>query len=184
MIRSARSTWTSINTASRRRSRWTLLRRGCSEDIIRLISVQEERTEWMLEWRLEAYRRWQTMEEPTWARVPLPEDRSSTTSIITRRRRARTGPKSLDEVDPELVKVYEKLGIPLKNRKFSPASRSRNRRRCGVRFGLRRHHLQGRAEEGRRHLHVDLRGDAGASGPRAEVFSVRSCRSRITSMRR
>ena len=66
--------------------------RGLSEDVVRLISAKKEEPEWLLEWRLKAYRHWLTLKEPTWANVSLPQDRLPTTSFITPRpRRKRTG---------------------------------------------------------------------------------------------
>ena len=91
--------------------------KGLSEDTVRFISAKKDEPEWMLEWRLAAYRRWLTMTEPTWARVDIPRS-TIRTSIITPRRRRRAGPKSLDEVDPELLKTYEKLGIPLREQEM------------------------------------------------------------------
>ena len=71
----------------------------------------------MLEWRLEAYRRWRTMTEPTWAKVTIRRS-TSRISITIRRRRSTEGPKSLADVDPELLRTYEKLGIPLKEQEI------------------------------------------------------------------
>src|SRR5437867_1238147 len=86
--------------------------RGLNEEIIRAISAKKNEPEFMLEWRLKAYRHWLTMKEPTWANVHYP--RIDYQSIIYYSAPKSTkGPKSLDEVDPELLKTYEKLGIPL-----------------------------------------------------------------------
>ena len=87
--------------------------KGLNEDIIRLISSKKQEPEWMLEWRLEAYRRWLTMDEPTWARVDYPKIDFNDIHYYAAPK-STSGPKSLDEVDPELLKVYEKLGIPLR----------------------------------------------------------------------
>jgi Fe-S cluster assembly protein SufB len=87
--------------------------KGLNEDIIRLISAKKQEPEWMLEWRLEAYRRWLTMDEPTWARVDYPRIDFNDIYYYAAPK-STSGPKSLDEVDPELLKVYEKLGIPLR----------------------------------------------------------------------
>ena len=87
--------------------------KGLSEDIVRFISAKKNEPEWMLEWRLAAYRRWLTMEEPTWARVSYPKIDFQDLYYYAAPKTA-AGPKSLDEVDPELLKTYEKLGIPLK----------------------------------------------------------------------
>ncbi|MBD8064524.1 Fe-S cluster assembly protein SufB [Devosia sp. PTR5] len=86
---------------------------GLNEDIVRLISAKKDEPEWMLEWRLEAFRRWQTMDEPTWAKVHYPKIDFQAISYYAAPK-AFKGPKSLDEVDPELLKTYAKLGIPLK----------------------------------------------------------------------
>jgi Fe-S cluster assembly protein SufB len=89
--------------------------KGLNEDIIRLISARKEEPEWMLEWRLKAYAAWLKMEEPHWARVDHPPiDYQDLHYYAAPKKKA--GPKSLDEVDPELLKMYEKLGIPLKER--------------------------------------------------------------------
>ena len=88
-------------------------RQGLGEDVIRFISAKKNEPEWMLEWRLDAYERWLTMEEPTWARVSYPKIDFQDIYYYSAPK-STSGPKSLDEVDPELLKVYEKLGIPLK----------------------------------------------------------------------
>jgi Fe-S cluster assembly protein SufB len=87
--------------------------KGLSEDIVRFISAKKNEPEWMLEWRLEAYRRWLTMDEPKWARVHYPKIDFQDLYYYSAPKTTE-GPKSLDEVDPELLRVYEKLGIPLK----------------------------------------------------------------------
>src|SRR5919206_776656 len=89
--------------------------KGLNEDVIRFISAKKNEPEWMLEWRLEAYRRWLTMTEPTWARVDYPKIDFQDAYYYAAPKTAE-GPKSLDEVDPELLATYEKLGIPLKER--------------------------------------------------------------------
>ena len=87
--------------------------KGLNEDIIRFISGKKGEPEWMLEWRLEAYRRWRTMTEPTWAKVRYPKIDFEDIHYYAAPK-SMEGPKSLDEVDPELLRTYEKLGIPLK----------------------------------------------------------------------
>ena len=88
---------------------------GLSEDTVRFISAKKSEPEWMLEWRLAAYKRWLTMTEPTWARVHYPKiDFQDIYYYAAPKEKA--GPKSLDEVDPELLATYEKLGIPLRER--------------------------------------------------------------------
>jgi Fe-S cluster assembly protein SufB len=91
--------------------------KGLSEDIIRFISAKKDEPSWMLEWRLEAYRRWLTLEEPTWARVNYPRIDFQDIYYYAAPK-TQSGPKSLDEVDPELLKVYEKLGIPLREQEI------------------------------------------------------------------
>jgi len=89
--------------------------KGLNEDIIRLISARKEEPSWMLEWRLKAYAAWLKMEEPQWARVDHPPiDYQDLHYYAAPKKKA--GPRSLEEVDPELLKMYEKLGIPLKER--------------------------------------------------------------------
>ncbi|MHC4549921.1 MAG: Fe-S cluster assembly protein SufB [Planctomycetota bacterium] len=86
---------------------------GLNEEIIRFISLKKEEPEWMLQWRLKAYRGWLEMEEPTWPHVHYPPiDYQDACYYSAPKLQDR--PKSLDEVDPELLKTYEKLGIPLK----------------------------------------------------------------------
>ncbi len=88
--------------------------KGISEDIVRLISERNEEPEWMLEWRLEAFRRWQQMEEPKWAMVDYPEIDFQDLYYYARPKSMEKKPRSLDEVDPKLLATYEKLGIPLR----------------------------------------------------------------------
>ena len=87
---------------------------GLNEDVVRLISSKKNEPEWMLEFRLKAYRHWLTMKLPDWAHLDIPEiDYQSIAYYAAPRINA---PKSLDEVDPELLKTFEKLGIPLHER--------------------------------------------------------------------
>src|ERR1700731_536819 len=87
--------------------------KGLSEDIVRFISAKKNEPAWMLEWRLEAYRRWLTMTEPTWARVNYPRiDYQELYYYSAPKPKKTIG--SLDEIDPEILKTYEKLGIPLR----------------------------------------------------------------------
>ena len=91
--------------------------KGLNEDTVRFISAKKDEPEWLLEWRLTAFRHWQTMTEPKWARVGYPEidyqDAYYYSAPSTKDK-----PKSLDEVDPELLRTYEKLGIPLKEQEM------------------------------------------------------------------
>ncbi|WP_315811378.1 MULTISPECIES: Fe-S cluster assembly protein SufB [unclassified Bradyrhizobium] len=87
--------------------------KGLSEDTIRFISAKKNEPTWMLEWRLEAYRRWLTMTEPTWARVGYPKiDYQDLYYYAAPKPKKKVA--SLDEIDPEILKTYEKLGIPLR----------------------------------------------------------------------
>ena len=87
--------------------------KGLNEDIIRFISAKKEEPEWMLAWRLDAFERWLAMDEPTWAKVSFPKI-DYQDSYYYAAPKAKDGPKSLDEVDPELLATYAKLGIPLR----------------------------------------------------------------------
>ncbi|TCT40884.1 Fe-S cluster assembly protein SufB [Martelella mediterranea] len=91
--------------------------KGLSEDIIRFISHKKQEPDWMLEWRLAAYRRWLTMEEPSWARVDYPKIDFNDLYYYAAPKSV-SGPKTLDEVDPELLATYEKLGIPLQEQEI------------------------------------------------------------------
>ncbi|GAN60761.1 Fe-S cluster assembly protein SufB [Acetobacter cibinongensis] len=86
--------------------------KGLNEDTIRLISARKEEPEWLLEWRLSAYRAWLTMAEPKWAKVSYPPIDYQDLHYYAAPKK-KPGPKSLEEVDPELLRTYEKLGIPL-----------------------------------------------------------------------
>ncbi|PRB74794.1 Fe-S cluster assembly protein SufB [Pseudomonas sp. MYb185] len=86
---------------------------GLNEDVVRFISAQKEEPEWMLEWRLKAYRAWLEMTEPNWAEVQYPEIDFQSISYYSAPKSMADRPQSLDEVDPELLATYEKLGIPL-----------------------------------------------------------------------
>src|SRR5690606_872304 len=87
--------------------------KGLNADIVRFISEKKGEPEWMLEWRLAAFERWQAMEEPTWSSIRYtPVDYQDLYYYAAPKKKE--GPKSLDEVDPELLAVYEKLGISLK----------------------------------------------------------------------
>jgi Fe-S cluster assembly protein SufB len=90
--------------------------KGLSEDTVRFISAKKGEPQWMLDWRLEAYKRWLTMREPTWARVDYPKiDYQNAYYYSAPKKKALA---SLDEVDPEILKTYEKLGIPLKEQEI------------------------------------------------------------------
>ena len=89
---------------------------GLDEDVIRLISRKKQEPDFMLEWRLRAYRHWLTMSEPTWAHVTHPPIDFQSISYYSSPKSRADAPKSLDEVDPKLLETYEKLGIPLHER--------------------------------------------------------------------
>ncbi|MGB6085018.1 Fe-S cluster assembly protein SufB [Parvibaculum sp.] len=90
---------------------------GLTEETVRFISAKKEEPEWLLEWRLDAFRRWLTMTEPTWAKVSYPPiDFQDAYYYAAPKQKVR--PKSLDEVDPKLLETYEKLGIPLTEQKM------------------------------------------------------------------
>ena len=91
---------------------------GLSEDIVRFISAKKDEPEWLLDWRLAAFRRWQKMTEPDWAFVKYTPIDYQAISYWSAPKDLKDGPKSLDEVDPELLATYEKLGIPLEEQKF------------------------------------------------------------------
>ncbi len=91
--------------------------KGLSEDVIRFISAKKEEPEWMLDWRLKAYRYWLKMVQPDWAKLNIPHFDYNDIYYYAAPKSAEV-PKSLDEVDPELLRTYEKLGIPLNEQKM------------------------------------------------------------------
>jgi Fe-S cluster assembly protein SufB len=86
---------------------------GLNEDVIRFISAKKNEPEWLLDWRLKAFRAWQEMTEPEWAQVKYDDIDFQAVSYYSAPKSMEDKPKSLDEVDPELLRTYEKLGIPL-----------------------------------------------------------------------
>ena len=90
--------------------------KGLSEDIVRFISAKKGEPEWMLAWRLDAYKRWLTMREPTWARVDYPKINYQDYYYYAAPKKKALA--SLDEVDPEILATYEKLGIPLREQEI------------------------------------------------------------------
>ncbi len=91
--------------------------KGLSEDTVRFISAKKNEPEWMLAWRLDAYKRWLTMREPKWAKVEYgPIDYQDLYYYSAPKKK--DGPKSLDEIDPEILRTYEKLGIPLREQEM------------------------------------------------------------------
>jgi Fe-S cluster assembly protein SufB len=91
---------------------------GLNEDVIRVISAKKGEPEFMLEWRLRAFEHWKTMSEPTWANIHYPAIDYQKIIYYSAPKSKKDGPKSLDEVDPELLKTYDKLGIPLREREM------------------------------------------------------------------
>ncbi len=155
--------------------------KGISEDVVRFISAKKNEPAWLLEWRLDAYRRWLTMQEPEWARVSY--DKVNYNDIYYYAAPKRPAAMSLDEIDPEILKTYEKLGIPLRESRGAGGHRAGapRRGRCGVRLRVGGHHLQEGTREGRRDLHADLRGRPRASRNWSRSISARSCRRPTTS---
>ena len=89
---------------------------GLSEDVIRTISAKKEEPAWLLEWRLNAYEKWKKMKEPTWPNVTYPKINYQDISYFSAPKQKKLN--SLDEVDPEILRTYEKLGIPLQEQKM------------------------------------------------------------------
>ena len=93
-----------------------VIHRGLDEETIRIISAKKQEPEWLLAFRLRAFRYWQTLEMPHWAHLQIPPiDYQDIIYYAAPKRKE--GPKSLDEVDPELLKTFDKLGIPLEEQK-------------------------------------------------------------------
>jgi Fe-S cluster assembly protein SufB len=90
---------------------------GLNEDVVRIISAKKQEPEWMLDWRLKAYRQWMKMEEPRWAFLKYPKIDYQDMVYFSAPKSKEDGPKSLDEVDPKLLETYNKLGIPLEEQK-------------------------------------------------------------------
>jgi len=117
---------TSIETLANQEYKWGFITDidadtvapGLNEDIIRLISAKKDEPQFMLEWRLKAYRQWLKMKEPTWANVHYPPIDYQSIIYYSAPKTNKDGPKSIDEVDPELLRTYEKLGIPLHEREL------------------------------------------------------------------
>ncbi len=91
--------------------------KGLNEDVIRMISAKKNEPEFMLEFRLKAYRHWQTMKRPEWAHLEIPEINYQDIVYYSAPKQKANGPKSIDEVDPELRETFDKLGIPLDEQK-------------------------------------------------------------------
>jgi Fe-S cluster assembly protein SufB len=91
---------------------------GLNEDIVRAISAKKHEPEWLLEWRLKAFRHWLTMTEPSWANIHYPAIDYQAQTYYSAPKSRKAGPQRLEDVDPELLKTYEKLGIPLQEQKL------------------------------------------------------------------
>lgn len=91
--------------------------KGLSEEVIRLISKKKQEPDWMLQYRLKAFQYWQTLTEPTWAHVHYPKIDFQEISYYSAPKKKSDGPKSMSDLDPELIKTFEKLGIPLLEQK-------------------------------------------------------------------
>ena len=115
--------------------------------MIRFISAKKGEPEWMLEWRLDAYKRWLTMKEPELGARLVRQDRLQRHLLLRGARRTIPAPKSLDEVDPEILKTYEKLGIPLREQEMLAGVEPERRVAVDAVFDSRlgRHDLQGGA---------------------------------------
>ena len=92
--------------------------KGLNEDIIKFISAQKDEPEWMLDWRLNAFKVFNKLPKPEWAKLNIPEIDYQDCYYYSIPKRLKDKPKSLDEIDPEIIKTYEKLGIPLKEQKM------------------------------------------------------------------
>ena len=152
--------------------------KGLSEDTVRFISAKKNEPAWMLEWRLEAYRRWLTMTEPSWARVNYPkidyQDLYYYSAPKPKKQLA-----SLDEIDPEILKTYEKLGIPLREvAVLEGVVRPEGEAAPGGRkiavdavfeFGVGCDHFPEGTQAGRRDLHADLRSHPRAPRTREKI---------------
>ena len=119
----SQETINTVNELSEYKHGWTTdidtdkIPKGLSEDTIRLISAKKNEPEWMLEWRLNAYKVMQTMKEPDWAKVDLPKIDYQDLYYYSAPKGFEDKPKSLDELDPKLLETYKKLGIPLDEQK-------------------------------------------------------------------
>ena len=137
---------------------------GLNEEIIRIISAKKGEPEWLLEWRLNAFRVWQTMVEPQWHNVHFPPvDFQDIIYYSAPKQKPKL--ESLDDLDPEIKATFDKLGVPIEEQKVMAGGGGRR----GVRLGVGRDHLQGQAGRSRHRLLLVLRGGAGPSGPGPEV---------------
>ena len=153
--------------------------KGLNEDTVRFISAKKNEPEWMLEWRLKAYRAWLTMEEVSWAKLDIPPiDFQDAYYYAEPKAKPKLG--SLDEVDPEILRVYEKLGIPIEEQKVLAGVEGARKVAVDAVFDSvsRRHHLPRGAAARRRHLPLHLRGDPRISRAGAEISRLRGAAAR------
>ena len=139
--------------------------KGLTEETVRFISAKKGEPDWLLDWRLEAYRRWLTMQEPTWANVRSPQDRLPGSLLLfgaEEHRGAEESRRGRSRAARDLCQArHSAEGAGGARRRRGRADRGpRVRGRCRVRLRLGGHHLQGGAGQGRRHLLLDLRGGA------------------------
>ena len=132
--------------------------KGLNEDTVRLISAKKNDPEWLTEWRLQSLERFFQMEEPDWAKVEYPPIDFQDISYFAAPKSLEDAPKSLDEVDPELLRTYEKLGIPVREQEILAGVA----RRLRLRQRIRRHDVQGKALRTRHHLLLDLGSHSGS----------------------
>ena len=150
--------------------------KGLNEDIIRLISEKKGEPQWLLEFRLKAYRKWLTMKMPTWAHLDIPDIDFQDIIYFAAPKKA----SEKKEIDPELMATFDKLGIPLHERSVlagthSPAREKRAGRHSGgrsVRLRIGQDYVPRVAGRERHHLLFVLRGRARLSRPGAQVLSV------------
>lgn len=93
-----------------------IIDKGLNEDVVRLISAKKGEPDWLLEFRLQAFRYWKTQSQPSWGHLRMPDIDYQAISYYADPTRRKDGPKSTDEIDPELMKTFDKLGIPLEER--------------------------------------------------------------------
>jgi Rrf2 family protein len=143
--------------------------KGLSEDTVRFISAKKNEPEWMLDWRLKAYRHWLTMTPPDWAKLNVPPiDYQDAYYWAAPKAKPKLG--SLDEVDPEILRIYEKLGIPLEEQKVLAGVEGARKVAVDAVFDSVSVATTFRKElEGGRDLPLDLRGDPRISRAGEEV---------------
>ena len=153
--------------------------KGLNEDTVRFISAKKNEPEWMLDWRLKAYRAWLTMEEVRLGQARHPADRLPGRLLLRRAQGEAEARQSLDEVDPEILRVYEKLGIPIEEQKVLAGVEGARKVAVDAVFDSVSVATTFREElkQAGRHLPLDLRSDPRISRAGAANSSARSCRS-------